>query len=337
MSCDIIIPIWNQLQFTKKCLESIFNYTDYPYRLILVDNNSNNDTKEYLREAWKKDNVILIENSENLGFIKAVNRGIKESDSKYICVMNNDTLATKGWLSELVDILERNPSIAILNPASNNLGIMPKKGESINALSERLKEFKGEWVELNSAIGFCMVFRRELTKLIGLFDEIYGMGNFEDSDYSRSAQSLGLKCAMAKGAYIWHAQNSSFKFLKKYNKSFEENKKIFEKRWGRIERILYVFSFSSANRKIPEKALELLKKGNWVTIFKPEGIVLENIPEHSGLKIKSFSKWGIYTGPLFEILFKKKKFSNIYVENQLFFRILNLLKAVHKGEVFILN
>lgn len=98
MKCDIIIPVWNHKDITKDCIDSIIRNTVYPYSLILIDNASDADTKTYL-ESLKNNGSIdvkLIRNEENLGFVKAVNQGLKASGAPYVCIMNNDTIATPG-------------------------------------------------------------------------------------------------------------------------------------------------------------------------------------------------------------------------------------------------
>lgn len=338
MSCDIVIPIWNQPELTKATVGSIIKNTGFPYRLILVDNASSGETRRYLEDASKNSkNIFLIRNNENLGFIKAVNKGISESNSEYICVMNNDTLAAEGWLNEIIEVLKSNPVIGIVNPASNNFGIFPAKNETLDEFAEKLKTNAGKWIELNSCIGFCMVFKRELINKIGLFDEIYGMGNFEDTDYSRKAQKLGLKCVMAKASYVWHAQNSSFRLLKRFDKSFKENRKVFESRWGMPKRVLYIKAHSdgSQTQNLPEESIEFLKKGDWVTIFKLKEIVFgKEAPNYAGLKIYSFSGYGLLFKSFFKIIFKKKKYNAIYVDDLKFKNFLSFFKPVHRGEVF---
>jgi glycosyltransferase involved in cell wall biosynthesis len=79
--CDIIIPIWNQMSLTKRCLESIREKTGIPYRLILIDNGSEEETRQYLASlagngGWRG---VLIRNDENLGYIRAINQGLRVS------------------------------------------------------------------------------------------------------------------------------------------------------------------------------------------------------------------------------------------------------------------
>ncbi|MCX5686631.1 MAG: glycosyltransferase, partial [Candidatus Omnitrophica bacterium] len=113
MKCDIIIPVWNQKDITKDCIDSIARNTKYPYCLILIDNASDNDTKRYL-EGVRDNNaldVILIRNEKNLGFVKAVNQGLKASSAPYICIFNNDTVTTPGWLEEMVEFAEAHKDV----------------------------------------------------------------------------------------------------------------------------------------------------------------------------------------------------------------------------------
>ena len=85
LRCDIIIPVWNQLDYTSSCLNSIFRSTRILFRIIIIDNASDKQTAQYLDSIKKKypEQIVLIRNRENLGWIKAVNQGIFYSDSRY--------------------------------------------------------------------------------------------------------------------------------------------------------------------------------------------------------------------------------------------------------------
>ena len=100
IACDIIIPVFDQLELTGRCLESIKARTGSPYRLILIDNASAGGTRDFL-EGFRasNSNVTLIRNEENLGWVKAINQGMRLSTAPYVCIMNNDTVVrSDGWL-----------------------------------------------------------------------------------------------------------------------------------------------------------------------------------------------------------------------------------------------
>ena len=108
--CDIVIPVWNERELTRICIESIASNTDISRRVILVDNASDQETASYLKELSERNKgaVILIRNEENIGFPKAVNQGIAISNAPYLCILNNDTEVYKGWLEEMIKIAESN-------------------------------------------------------------------------------------------------------------------------------------------------------------------------------------------------------------------------------------
>jgi GT2 family glycosyltransferase len=302
--CDIIIPVWNERELTIKCLESITRNTLLSYRIILIDNASGIETASYLRELSEKNKgaVVLIRNEINAGFPKAVNQGIAISNAPYLCVLNNDTEVYKGWLGEMIKIAEADVAIGIVNPSSNNLG-QPKP----------LDGFSGKWIEMSCCIGFCMLIKKEVIKKIGNLDEIYSPGNFEDTDFSRRAVKAGYKCAMAKGAYVYHVQNTGFKKRKDWDERFKRNLDIFNKRWGKIERIIYIIEKEDKYDAIKESVSSFLKAGHFVQIIFKQGIPKSGVQEHASLsvfKVKSNIKI------LWRILKRKKRFSRVFTDSK---------------------
>ncbi|MDP8230531.1 MAG: glycosyltransferase family 2 protein [Candidatus Gorgyraea atricola] len=336
MKCDIIIPVWNQLEFTKKCIESVFRNTNYAFRLVVIDNGSAKATRAYLDELArdKKTGVTVLRNNENLGFIKATNQGIRESDAPYVCLLNNDTEVTKGWLKEMVNVAEKKKDIGIVNANSNTLGCKAKFGQSVESLAEELRSHSGEYSMLAQATGFCMLIKREIIDKVGIFDETYGMGNFEDADFSKRAQRSGYSCVCARASYVYHRERRSFVRFRKFDQDFDRNREIFYSKWGRQERILYVLSHSdSAYRKeIGRRSLKLARDGNIVWIFS-KGCPGQDIERHSNIYSYSLPKRFFGMISLWRILKRKKKFDKIYVDDENYGKRLGGFKFFHKAEV----
>ena len=113
---SIVILTHNQLEYTRKCLESLRRLTDEPYELIVVDNGSTDGTMEYLGTL---PGVRLIPNDTNRGFPAAANQGIAASTGNQILLLNNDTIVTTGWLGRLLRALHSDPAIGLVGPCSN--------------------------------------------------------------------------------------------------------------------------------------------------------------------------------------------------------------------------
>ncbi len=100
---SIILVTFNKAWHTFRCLESIKAHTDLPYEVIIVDNDSKDKTPELISRL---ENVKIIKNAFNYGFVIACNQGSKIASGKYLLFLNNDTEVLPNWLSGLVDTIE---------------------------------------------------------------------------------------------------------------------------------------------------------------------------------------------------------------------------------------
>ena len=121
----IITLAFNKLEeATKPYLKSLYQFTDTDmFDLILVNNGSTDETQKFIEDfASDKSNIIIIENSENLGYSKGNNIGIKEIIDKnyeYIGFLNNDILFTPNWLEDTLDAFNLDKSLGMLSPRNN--------------------------------------------------------------------------------------------------------------------------------------------------------------------------------------------------------------------------
>lgn len=262
--CDIVVPIWNLPELTGRCLESIHRCTAVPVRLILIDNGSDVATQTLLKKFQTQSGlpVQIIRNEENLGFIRAVNQGIQAAGAPWICLLNNDTVVTSGWLEEMIRVAQSDPTIGLVNPTSNCLGY-PARGVPPEEIARRLSGEKGGSALLSTALGFCLLASRTLFDRIGLLDEQFGMGNFDDDDLTRRARQAGLRPVRALASYVHHEEKASFKRLTGAEKAFEKNRIHFEEKWGRRLRILWGPDVST------HALAALAEAGHWVCIVSP--------------------------------------------------------------------
>jgi len=330
-NCDIIIPIWNQLEFTERCIDSVEKNTFYPHRLIIVDNGSDDKTAGYLDGLNKriKGKMLLVKNKKNEGFIKAVNKGISLSKAKFICVLNNDTIVTSSWLGEMVKLFGVDPDIGIVNPSSNSLGQKLSKGESPEEQAARAKNRSGAYVNIGCALGFCMLMKRSLFSDIGRFDETYGTGNFEDTDLSMRAKREGYKTVRSCASYVYHEEQGSFNILKTFKREFRKNREVFESRWGRMQRVIIVFKDTDTGsiNRLKEILEERAKKRSWVYIISPHFEKKELFGMFSNMTFYHYDKAFFYTKAFIKTALKKKKPDVIYSDSEFFLTIKKALKV----------
>jgi len=271
--CLIVIISFNQLGYTKGCTESILKNTDYPYRILIVDNGSNKETVDYLKRIKEQNIAEVIFNKKNIGWVKAVNQGMYYSNSQYVCVMNNDTFVYPYWLPEMVAVAERDKSIGIVNP----LWELSKgfKGKIDNYYNKVIRSQRGQFIDTDWARGFCFLVKRTVINKIGGLDEAFSPGYYDDWDYSVRAQESGFRCIRAKGAFVYHYKNITYSEelgQKGLDSILKEKGNVFYRRWGRPLRILMVVDsiFKNTSVLLKDFILYLLKKQNKVFILSSQ-------------------------------------------------------------------
>ena len=126
---SLVVLTYNQLEdCTKSCIESIYKYTDIKdFELIVVDNDSQDGTPEYLKEIEPNySNMQIILNDANKGYSAGNNDGIKASKGKYVILLNNDTLVSENWLEQILKPFKKDKDTGFIgykNP--NHLVISP--------------------------------------------------------------------------------------------------------------------------------------------------------------------------------------------------------------------
>ena len=215
---SIVIVSYNTLELLKACIASIRRYTEPgTYEIIVVDNASTDGSA-----AWLEDepDIVVVLNKENLGFPKGCNQGMKMASGQEIMLLNSDTEVTSNWLRNMKLALYFKPYIGavgcLTDCCSNFQQIeVPYKASDTEAMQEFAAHFNEsphphKWVSWQILVGFCYLFKREVYDKIGGLDENFGMGNYEDDDYSFRIRQAGYDIKLCRDTFIHHVGNASF-------------------------------------------------------------------------------------------------------------------------------
>ena len=308
---DIIIPVFNACDFTRKCLESLFRNVSVPMRIWVIDNASTDATRAVLAELGahcpRHIELFPVHNTENRGWIGGINQGLELSRAPFVVIANNDVLVYPHTMEEMISVAGADPRIGLVNPDSNEFGFRSdREGEppSLSKIEELYLRNQGRWVEGCAVIGFFALIKRELIQKIGGMDPVYGHGYSEDDDYSECARAKGYLCVRALGAYVHHFGTKTFAHDAKKSLK-EKNEKTLIARWGELRReVVLPGAKILKNRKnadvFSERLRERLRqKTGYIYIFVPRSKKHLFEFQHDNFWIKTYPARGLGTLSLF--------------------------------------
>ncbi len=237
----IVILSYNLLGMTRDCIDSIWETTPASAReIILVDNASIDGSAEWLK---KQKDIKLLCNTENKGFPAGCNQGIGLADpDSDIFLLNNDTLMTDNALFWLRMGLYENGEVGSTGSVSNHVSNFQAVIEDGKSRREYL-EFSRQvnvpvakpYLNKMHLVGFALLLKRTVLDQIGLLDERFSPGNWEDNDICLRINLAGYRNVLCRNSFIIHWGSKSFaKDRSRYRGVLEANQEKFFKKWSAI-------------------------------------------------------------------------------------------------------
>nr|WP_249316825.1 glycosyltransferase [Bacillus sp. FJAT-50079] len=252
---------------TKQCLESIYTHTDHnKIEVIVVDNGSSDGTVDYIKEQKE---ITAVFNEKNLGFAKGCNQGVKMATGERFLFLNNDTVVTKNWLDRMLDVLEHSDKIGMVGPVSNYVSGHQK----VDVLYESLTELdafantycekkRGKTRQVLRLVGFCLLVKREVLDVIGVFDEQFEYGSFEDDDLCLRALQHGYQLHIVEDSFVHHHGHATFTGNKEINMNelYWKNRQRFIEKW-QVDLTYFMHPRPEIVQMVPAEAVRILDVG----------------------------------------------------------------------------
>ena len=218
---SIIILNYNGGKFIEECIKSIIDSNYSSYEIILVDNNSNDNSHKICKEKFSQ--IILIENKSNLGYCEGNNVGVRKARGEYLVILNPDTLVEKEWLVHLLDAYQKNGK-GLYQPkllAIDNKKRINTMGNMINLFGFGYSSKKGledtfsttEIQQIGYASGACLFTLKKDFCKIGTFDPFL-FAYQDDLDLGWRAMQQNIKSFLVPKSIVYHAESFSFKWSK---------------------------------------------------------------------------------------------------------------------------
>lgn len=309
---SIILLCYNNWNLTEQCIISIIENTNYEnYELIIVNNNSTDETKNKLKKIKKQNNMHIINNEENYGFAKGMNIGALHACGEYLVLLNNDTYCMKNWLYPLLKPYFKDNNCGIVSSITNNCGnevkqflifdnIKDLKFKSMNLQHNKLyKYYRNEICPF-----FAPLIKKELFYKIGMLDVNYGRGGWEDDDfqYSLKLYNNNINNYYTFGSFIYHQESAT---MGSYNVSTGDNKLYYEKKW-KVKWIPPKYKYENMKVYINNEFVELIQLIKSLEIFTNKKILTNDITNIDFCIDKFIDKQTI----------KYENYTNVFLLNQ---------------------
>lgn len=202
---SIIILSYNAKEYTRKCLDSIKQFTDIPYELIVIDNASKDGAAEMLnqrKEAGEIDFLVL--NNENMGVAEGRNQGIALATQEILLFLDNDTEVAEEWYKPILEEFGGDPKVGVVGQVG--FKVVQLAPIDFRAFNDRVLS-----ADCDVVPGYCFAFRKELLGKIGKQFSDFTNGKFwhEDLEYCLRAQKAGYKIRMNRCINLIHHGHKS--------------------------------------------------------------------------------------------------------------------------------
>ncbi len=235
---SIVVLAYNHLEYTKQCIDSIYRYTSHiDFELITVNNGSKDGTEKFFNSL---PNTKKINFKENIGVCKAINQGIRISEGKYILNISNDIVVTANWLDNLLICMESDSKVGMAVPICNascnyqQIDLPYTRMDEIQKFAEDHNVSNpNKWDERMKLSTYAGIYRSEIMKTLGGFDEDFNPGCYDDDAICFSIRRMGYKVILAKDTFVHHFGAKTFNEEYEKDKNLQiRNKHIFMLKFG---------------------------------------------------------------------------------------------------------
>jgi hypothetical protein len=231
LNCTIAILNYNGVDYLESNLPSITHSSANNFETLIIDNNSNDESIELVKDWYPEINII--EFTDNYGFAKGYAKALKKVDTKYTVILNSDVQVEEGWLDPLIEALEKDKELAAVQPKIKSLedknsfeyagaagGFLDKlaypfcRGRVFDEIETDEHQYDDE-INVSWVSGAAMVIRTKLFNKLGGFDESY-FAHFEEIDLSIRLQRAGYQLKVIPTSVVYHLGGGTMTYQSNY-------------------------------------------------------------------------------------------------------------------------
>lgn len=223
LDVSIIIPVYGHPTDTIRCLYSIMACSGacsgdaVRYEVIIADDNPALRTAPLLGGFGE---ALIVENPENLGFLRTCNAAARQARGRHLLFLNNDTVAHPDWLAPMVRLADADPAVGLVGAKLlNRDGSLQEAGGAILSNGWGLPYGAGDDPalpqynhvrEVDVAVGACILVPRRAWDRVGGFDEAYAPAFYEEFDLAFALREAGFRVMYQPASQVTHHGSNSY-------------------------------------------------------------------------------------------------------------------------------
>ncbi len=237
---SVIIVTWNMRALVERCLESIDQYADQPYELFVVDNNSAEATRAFLKSYQPRNQWLvryeIIFNDTNVGYSGALNQGLEKMAGQYALLLNPDTKLLEPSFSKMLEVADDLPKAGvvgfkILNPSGKtqwSISKLPTVGSQLKARLglNRFKFNYDQAAEVEQINIAAALIPKKVFDVVGLWDPGYFLW-FEENDFYIRARQAGFKIYYSPAVSVLQESQAGIKTIPFWKRQLIWEKSMF--------------------------------------------------------------------------------------------------------------
>lgn len=217
----VTFACYNQVDYTRQCVDSLIKHGMDLSRLVVVDNASTDDTRDYLSTLRLGGRIF---NKSNLGCGVAWNQGALVLQAEWTIVMNNDVLVSANWIENLINVAEKN-HLKIVSPSL----IEGPMDYDFDTFSNQAAIKMYSALRLRGRHAVCLAIHESVWQTIGFFQPIPKLLGYEDALFFREIDKAAIPCAITGASWLHH-YGSVTQSLLKQEKGLSEKENLPERK-----------------------------------------------------------------------------------------------------------
>jgi len=228
----VIVPVHNQLELLRKCLQSVILSTDDPCIIIIDDGSTDIETKKFIEAQPLVGNIKTFRNETAQGFSAACNKGIQYALDNYdfncLCLLNSDAeIVTDNWFAKVEQHFITGDRIGVAGVMSNNA-----MAQTVHNIPEYLKRIESKpTVYCTFVHGFCLFLSKDIIETVGLLDEKVFRDYGSEDDLALKSVQQGFKNIIVGSVFVKHVNEASYS-KEVRAKHIKKSLPALQKKWG---------------------------------------------------------------------------------------------------------